>query len=62
MRLVRVTTTTFVLAILFIVVMGWTWTASHQPPALRTASHIVLFMAAAAGVFALAKIWRLDRS
>jgi len=48
----------FVAVLLTIVALGWTWTARHQPPPLRTASHVVLTIAALAGVFALAKIWR----
>jgi hypothetical protein len=50
--------TCFVLALLGIVVLGWIWTNTHQPPPLRMASHVVLSLAALAGVFALAKIWR----
>jgi len=53
--------TGFVTLLLIIVALGWAWTARHQPPALRTASHVVLTMAALAGVFAVAKIWRGDR-
>ena len=62
MLLVRVTITGFVLLLLSIVTMGWIWTGSHQPPPLRTASHVVLSIAAFAGVFALATIWRPNRS
>ncbi len=62
MRLVRVAITFFVVVLLTIVTMGWIWTGSHQPPPLRTASHVVLAIAAIAGIFALARIWRSDRS
>ena len=62
MRLVRGAITFFVVLLLTVVTMGWIWTANHQPPPLRTASHVVLAIAAFAGVFALARIWRADRS
>jgi hypothetical protein len=57
---VRMLITMFILILLAIVTLGWMWTAAHQPPALRTASHVVLGVSAAAGVFAIAKIWRPD--
>ena len=62
MRLVRVAITSFVVLLLAVVTMGWIWAASHQPPPFRTASHVVLSIAAFAGLFALATIWRPDRS
>jgi membrane protein YdbS with pleckstrin-like domain len=62
MRLVRIAITFFVMVLLAVVALGWIWTGSHQPPPLRTASHVVLAMAAFAGIFALARIWRPDRS
>ena len=62
MQLVRVVITFFVVLLLTIVTMAWIWTATHQPPPLRTASHVVLAMSAVAGIFALARIWRPDRS
>jgi hypothetical protein len=61
-RLVRAAITGFVVVLLAVVTMGWIWTRSHQPPPLRTASHVVLAIAGSAGVFALARIWRPDRS
>ena len=54
--------TGFVTVLLIIVALGWAWTTRHQPPPLRTASHIVLTIAALAGVFAVAKIWRDDHA
>jgi hypothetical protein len=60
MNTVRILITMFILALLAIVVLGWVWTGSHQPPPLRTASHAVLGLSALAGLFALAKIWRRD--
>ena len=50
--------TGFVALLLIIVALGWIWTARHQPPPLRTASHVVLTIAALAGVFAVVRIWR----
>lgn len=55
---VRIAITFFVLVLLGVVALGWMWTTSHQPPPLRTASHVVLSLAALAGVFALVQIWR----
>ena len=52
--------TGFVALLLIIVALGWAWTTRHQPAPLRTASHVVLTIAALAGVLALAKIWRRD--
>jgi hypothetical protein len=57
---VRIGITIFVLLLLIIVALGWIWTARHQPPPLRTASHVVLTVAALSGVFALTKIWRSE--
>lgn len=53
----RIAITTFILVLLTVVGLGWSWTAAHQPPALRAASHVVLALSAAAGLFALVKIW-----
>jgi len=55
---VRIAITLFVLVLLVIVTLGWRWTASHQQPPQRTASHVVLAISAVGGVFALWKIWR----
>ena len=55
---VRVLITLFVLLLLTIVGLGWAWTAGNQPPPLRMASHIVLGIAAGAGILALVTIWR----
>ncbi|HEY7055074.1 MAG TPA: hypothetical protein VH458_01050 [Vicinamibacterales bacterium] len=60
MNAVRIGITMFILILLAIVTLGWMWTAAHQPPAPRTASHVVLGVSAVAGVLALAKIWRPD--
>jgi membrane protein YdbS with pleckstrin-like domain len=62
MFVVRAAITLFLVLLLTVVTMGWFWTASHQPPPLRSASHVVLAISAVAGVFALARIWRSDRS
>jgi hypothetical protein len=62
MTRVRITITMFIVILLTVVSLGWVWTNSHQPPPLRTASHTVLAIAAAAGVFALTRIWRQDPS
>jgi hypothetical protein len=57
---VRVGISTFVLILLVTIVLGLVWTSHHQAPPLRTASHLVLSLAGAAGIFALAKIWRTE--
>ena len=46
MGLIRVAITFFVVLLLTVVTLGWIWTGSHQPPPLRTASHVVLGIAA----------------
>ena len=58
MFLVRAAITFFVVVLLTVVTMGLVWTGSHQPPALRAASQVVLAIAAFAGIFALVRIWR----
>ena len=55
---VRIAITGFVALLLIIVTLGWIWTAQHQPPPLSRASHVVLTIAALAGVLAVARIWR----
>ena len=55
---VRIVISAFVLILLATIVLGLVWTGHHQVPPLRTASHLVLSLAGAAGIFALAKIWR----
>jgi membrane protein YdbS with pleckstrin-like domain len=61
MNAVRIGITCFIVILLSVVTLGWNWTSSHQPPAARMASHLVLALAATAGVFALARIWRRDQ-
>jgi hypothetical protein len=53
----RITITAFTLVLLVIITLGWRWTAAHQAPAARDASHVVLGLAMVAGVFAIARIW-----
>lgn len=53
----RIAITAFILLLLTVVALGWNWTAAHQPPPARVASQIVLAVAAAAGLFAIFKIW-----
>jgi tellurite resistance protein TehA-like permease len=60
MNAVRIGITVFILILLAIVTLGWIWTNGHQPPPLRTASHVVLALAGLAGIFALTKIWGHD--
>jgi hypothetical protein len=57
---VRIGISAFVLILLATIVLGLVWTSHHQPPPLRTASHLVLSLAGAAGIFALAKVWRAE--
>ena len=54
---VRIGITNLTLILLTIVVLGWNWTQENQPPPLRTASHVVLAIAAGSGIFAVVKIW-----
>jgi len=57
---VRIGISAFVLILLATIVLGLVWTSHHQAPPLRTASHIVLSLAGATGIFALAKLWRIE--
>jgi membrane protein YdbS with pleckstrin-like domain len=57
---VRVAISAFVVVLLIMLALGWSWTTRHQPPALSLAAHVVLSLAGVAGVFALARIWRTD--
>jgi len=57
---VRVGISAFVVILLATIGLGLVWTSHHQAPPLRTASHIVLSLAGAAGIFALAKLWRIE--
>ena len=57
---VRIGISTFVLILLATIVLGVVWTSHHQAPPLRTASHLVLSLAGAAGIFALVRIWRTE--
>ncbi len=60
MMAVRTAITAFIFILLSVVALGWRWTNSHQPPPLKMASHVVLTLAAVAGVFAVVKIWHND--
>lgn len=60
MNIVRILITMFILLLLTVVALGWMWTTTHQPPGQSSASHIVLSVAALAGVFAITRIWRAD--
>lgn len=57
---VRIAISAFVLILLATVVLGLVWTSRHQTPPLSTASYLVLSLAGAAGIFALARIWRTE--
>ena len=58
---VRLAITVFVLILLSLVALGWSWTSTHQPPTQAAASHVVLGLAAVTGVIALVAIWRPNR-
>ncbi len=60
MTRVRILISVFMVILLTIVALGWSWTASHQPPALAAASHVVLGIAGLAGIFALVTLWRAN--
>jgi hypothetical protein len=56
----RIAITMFVFALLAIVTLGLIWTSTHQAPPLRTASQVVLSIAALSGIYAVVKIWRAE--
>ncbi len=55
---IKLTITAFIVVLLLIVGAGWQWTAQNQPPSRATASHVVLGIAAVAGIAGLIAIWR----
>ncbi len=57
---VRLAISAFLGVLLSIIVLGWRWTSSHQPPALATGSHVGLAMSAAGAIYALVRIWQRD--
>jgi hypothetical protein len=57
---VRMAITFFIVILITVVTLGISWTSTHQPPPLRTASQIVLGAAGLAGILAIARIWRAD--
>ena len=57
MNAIRIAITVFVLILISLIGAALVWTSGHQPPPLRTASQIVLSAAAAAGIFAIVRIW-----
>ncbi len=58
MNSIRLVITAFVVGLLLIVGAGWRWTSHNQPPAKATASHVVLGVAAMAGLGGLVAVWR----
>jgi uncharacterized membrane protein YbhN (UPF0104 family) len=60
MNLVRILISLFMVILLVIIALGWSWTGSHQAPALAMASHVVLGIAALAGIYALVTLWRAN--
>lgn len=58
MNLWRMAISAFIVVLLGVVTLGILWTAGHQPPSSRIASHVVLGLSGAAGVLALVRLWR----
>jgi hypothetical protein len=63
MNLIRTAISAFIVVLLVSAVAGWQWTTVHQPARAAMASHFVLALSAAAGLFGLVMIWvrRPDR-
>ena len=55
---IRAAISLFIVVLLGVVRLGWTWTATHQPPPQAAASHAVLLFSALAGVAGLVALWR----
>lgn len=55
---IRAAISVFIVVLLVVVRLGWTWTASHQTPSQAAASHVVLLLSAGAGLAGLAALWR----
>ena len=60
MTLVRLAISLFVLLLIAVSVVGWTWTGRHQPASQAAASRVVLTLGILAGVIGLAAIWRIS--
>ena len=58
---VRIAITAFTLIVLYLTVVGFTWTGSHQAPAAALASRIVLGISGLFALVALVVIWRPDK-
>lgn len=58
MFVIRTLISAFILLLLWSALAGWGWTAVHQPAAQAAASHVVLGLAAMAGLWGLFAIWR----
>ena len=55
---IRVGISAFILLILGIVPLGWSWASHHQTPSQARASHVVLALSAGAAIAGLAALWR----
>jgi hypothetical protein len=58
MFVIRTLISAFLLLLLWSTLAGWGWTATHQPAAQAVASHVVLGLAAVAGLWGLFIIWK----
>ena len=58
---VRVTISAFIVLIIAVLVRGWVWAATHQPPSQAIASRLVLTAAIVGSAAGLSALWRRPR-
>jgi uncharacterized membrane protein YbhN (UPF0104 family) len=58
MNAIRIAISLFVLVLIAVSAVGWTWTGVHQTASQSAASHVVLGLGMLAGVAGLIALWR----
>jgi hypothetical protein len=58
MNTIRIVITLFIAVLIVVSVVGWGWTAAHQPSSQAAASHVVLGLSMLAGVVGVVVLWR----
>jgi hypothetical protein len=61
MHTIRLLLSLFIVVLIVLAVLGWSWMGTHQSGAAALAGRFVLVLTAAAGVVGLAAVWRQRR-